>query len=44
MVSLFFISTFKNILEKKNQPSGKEICCWGKKIKRGCEKLESEVP
>lgn len=28
----------------KKQPSGKEICCRGKKIKRGCEKLESEVP
>ena len=44
MVGLFFISTFKNILEKIKQLLEKEICCWGKKIKRGCGKLESEDP
>ena len=33
MVGLFFISTFKNILEKIKQLLEKEICCRGKKSK-----------
>ena len=33
----FFISTFKNILEKIKQPSRKEICCQGKKTKEFVE-------
>ncbi|MBV4130660.1 hypothetical protein KSY77_03885 [Holdemanella biformis] len=40
----FFISTFKNILEKPNQPSGKEICCRGKKSKEIVENWNQRFP